>query len=89
MREQLVNLMVRIDKMKSTTEIKEAIAKIILDYEYTESKPTEIEIHVDGKNCCMPSVCSSNCRSCDKAIVDVNTSITLPETDPKKCCIIM
>jgi hypothetical protein len=31
MREQLVNLMVRIDKMKSTTEIKEAIAKIILD----------------------------------------------------------
>ena len=89
MREQLVNLMVRIDKMKSTTEIKEAIAKIILDNEYTESKPTEIEIHVDGKNCCMPSVCSSNCRSCEKAIVDVNTSITLPETDPKKCCIIM
>ena len=92
MKEQLVNLMVRIDKMRSTTEIKEAIAKIILDSEYTESKTdntTEIEIHVDGKNCCMPSVCSSNCRSCDKAIVDVNTNITLPETDPKKCCIIM
>ena len=88
MKEQLINLMVRIDKMKSTTEIKNAIAEIIIQNEYTESK-TEIEIHVDGKNCCMPSVCSSNCRSCEKAIVDVNTSITLPETDPKKCCIIM
>ena len=88
MREQLVNLMVRIDKMKSTTEIKNAIAEIIIQNEYAESK-TEIEIHVDGKNCCMPSVCSSNCRSCEKAIVDVNTSITLPETAPKKCCIIM
>ena len=89
MKEQLINLMVRIDKMKSTTEIKNAIAEIIIQNEYTESKPTEIEIHVDGKNCCMPSVCSSNCRSCEKAIVDVNTSITLPETDPQKCCIIM
>ena len=88
MKEQLINLMVRIDKMKSTTEIKNAIAEIIIQNDYTESK-TEIEIHVDGKNCCMPSVCSSNCRSCDKAIVDVNTSITLPETDPEKCCIIM
>ena len=89
MKEQLVNLMVRIDKMKSTTEIKNAIAEIIIQNDYEESKTTEIEIHVDGKNCCMPSVCSSNCRSCDKAIVDVNTNITLPETDPKKCCIIM
>ena len=84
MREQLVNLMVRIDKMKSTTEIKEAIAKIILDYEYTESKPTEIEIHVDGKNCCMPSACVSNCGACD---ADVQTNLSLPE--PNKCCIIM
>jgi hypothetical protein len=87
MRELLVNLLSKIYKMKSTTETNEAIAKIILDNEYTESKTTDIEIHVDGKNCCMRSVCSSNYRSCDKAIVDVNTSITLPETDPEKCCI--
>ena len=89
MKEQLVNLMVRIDKMKSTTEIKNAIAEIIIQNDYAESKTdntTEIEIHVDGKNCCMPSACVSNCGACD---ADVNTTITLPETDPKKCCIIM
>jgi hypothetical protein len=87
MREQLVNLMVRIHKMKSTTKSKEAIAKIILDYEYTETETdntTEIEIHVDGKNCCMPSDCVSNCGACD---ADVQTNLSLPE--PNKCCIIM
>ena len=89
MREKLIDLMVRIDKMKSITEIKESIAKIIIQNDYEEGKTTEIEIHVDGKSCCMPSVCSSNCRSCDKAIVDVNTTVTLPEIDTKKCCNIM
>jgi hypothetical protein len=82
MRDQLVNLMVKIDKIKSTTEIKEAIAKIILDYEYAETKTantTEIEINVAGKNCCMPSVCVSNCGACD---ADVQTNLSLPE--PKK-----
>ena len=87
MREDLIKLMVRIDKMKSTTEIKNAIAEIIIKNDYTESKTdntTEIEIHVDGKNCCMPSACVSNCGACD---ANVNTTLSLPE--PEKCCLIM
>ncbi len=58
MREQLVNLML-LHRMTSTTETKNAFAEIIIQIFYTESK-TEIEIHVDGKNCCTPSVCSSS-----------------------------
>ena len=87
MKEQLINLMACIDKMKSTTEIKNAIAEIIIKNDYTESKTdntTEIEIHVDGKNCCMPSACVSNCGACD---ANVNTTLSLPE--PEKCCLIM
>jgi hypothetical protein len=87
MKEQLINLMARIDKMKSTTEIKNAIAEIIIKNDYTESNTdnkTDIEIHVDGKNCCMPSACVSNCGACD---ANVNTTLSLPE--PEKCCLIM
>ena len=84
MKEQLIKLMARIDKMKSTTEIKNAIAEIIIQNDYEESKTTEIEIHVDGKNCCMPSACVSNCGACD---ANVNTTLSLPE--PEKCCLIM
>jgi leucyl aminopeptidase (aminopeptidase T) len=87
MKEQLIKLMVQIDKMKSTTEIKNAIAEIIIKNDYTESKTdntTEIEIRVDGKNCCMPSACVSNCGACD---ANVNTTLSLPE--PEKCCLIM
>lgn len=89
MKEDLMKLIVRIDKMKSITEIKEAIAQIIIQNDNLISKTdnkTDIDIHVDGKNCCMPSACVSNCGACD---ADINTSITLPETDPKKCCLIM
>ena len=85
MKEQLIKLMVQIDKMKSTTDIKEAIGKIIIECDNTETdNKTDIEIHVDGKNCCMPSACVSNCGACD---ANVNTTISLPE--PEKCCLIM
>jgi hypothetical protein len=86
MKEQLIRLMVQIDKIKSTTDLKEAIGKIIIEYDNnaeTDSK-TDIEIHVDGKNCCMPSACVSNCGGCD---ANVNTTLSLPE--PEKCCLIL
>jgi hypothetical protein len=76
MKEQLIKLMVQIDKMKSTTDIKEAIGKIIIECDNTETdNKTEIKIHVDGNNCCMPSACV------------YNTKLSLPE--PEKCCLIM
>jgi hypothetical protein len=85
MKEQLIKLMVQIDKMKSTTEIKEAIGKIIIEYDNAETEnKTDIEIHVDGKNWCMPSACVSNCGACD---ANVNTTLSIPE--PEKCCLIM
>ncbi len=77
--------MVQIDKMKSTTDIKEAIGKIIIEYDNAETdNRTDIEIHVDGKKCCTPSACVSNCGACD---ANVNTTFSLPE--PEKCCLIM
>jgi hypothetical protein len=85
MKEQLIKLMVQIDKMKSTTDIKEAIGKIIIECDNAETdNKTDIKIHVDGKNCCMPSACVSNCGACD---ANVNTTLSLPE--PEKCCLIM
>jgi len=70
MKEQLIKLMVQIDKMKSTTDIKEAIGKIIIEYDNAETEnKTDIEIHVDGKNCCMPSACVSNCGACDANVL--------------------
>jgi hypothetical protein len=81
MKEQIVKLMVQIDKMKSTTDIKEAIGRIIIEYDVSENdNKTDIAIHVDGKNCCMPSACVSNYGACD---ANVNTSLSLPE--PEKC----
>ncbi len=42
--------------MKSTTDIKEAIGKIIIECDNLETdNKTDTEFHVDGKNCCLPS----------------------------------
>jgi hypothetical protein len=77
--------MVQIDKIKSTTDIKEAIGKTIIECDNAETdNKTDIEIHVDGKNCCMPSACVLNCGACN---ANVNTTLSLPE--PEKCCLIM
>jgi hypothetical protein len=77
MKEQLIKLMVQIDKI--------IIGKIIIEYDTSETdNKTDIEIHVDGKNCCMPSACVSNCGECD---ANVKTTLSLPE--PEKCCSIM
>ena len=71
MKEQLIKLMVQIDKMKSTTDIKEAMGKIIIECDNAETdNKTDIEIHVDGKNCCMPSACVSNCGGCDANVIN-------------------
>jgi hypothetical protein len=85
MKEQLIKLMVRIDQMKSTTDIKEAMGKIIIENDNAETdNKTDIEIHVDGKNCCMPSACVLNCGACD---ANVYTTFSLPE--PETCCLTM
>jgi hypothetical protein len=84
MKAAIIDLMVKIDKMKSTTEIKEALAKIVIEHDDKSDKDNDIKIDVKGKVCCMPSVCASNCKDCD---VDVNTTLDLGEGS--KSCIIM
>ena len=84
MKAAIIDLMVKIDKMKSTTEIKEALAKIVIEHDDISDKDNDIKIDVKGKVCCMPSVCASNCKDCD---VDVNTTLDLGEGS--KSCIIM
>ena len=93
MKAAIIDLMVKIDKMKSTTEIKGALAKIVIEHDDWRSpserrldaheKDNDIKIDVKGKVCCMPSVCASNCKDCD---VDVNTTVELGET-PHSCII--
>ena len=84
MKAAIIDLMVKIDKMKSTTEIKEALAKIVIEHDDKSDKDNDIKIDVKGKVCCMPSVCASKCKYCD---VDVNTTVELGETP--HFCIIM
>lgn len=86
MREKILDLIIKIDKMKSTTEIKQKLAEIVIHYDNEKNEKIDINIDVNDKNCCMPSACVSNC--CDKPIIDINTAVTLPE-DTKKCCVIM
>ena len=83
MKAAIIDLMVKIDKMKSTTEIKGALAKIVIEHDDKSDKDNDIKIDVNGKVCCMPSVCASNCKDCD---VDVNTTVELGET-PHSCII--
>ena len=83
MKAAIIDLMVKIDKMKSTTEIKEALAKIVIEHDDISDKDNDIKIDVKGKVCCMPSVCASNCKDCD---VDVNTTVELGET-PHSCIV--
>ena len=85
MKAAIIDLMVKIDKMKSTTEIKEALGRIIVEHDdiHDTDKDNDIKIDVKGKVCCMPSVCASNCKDCD---VDVNTTVELGET-PHSCII--
>jgi hypothetical protein len=83
MKAAIIDLMVKIDKMKSTTEIKEALGKIVIEHDDIHDKDNDIKIDVKGKVCCMPSVCASNCKDCD---VDVNTTVELGET-PHSCII--
>ncbi len=84
MRAAIIDLMVKIDKMKSTTEIKEALGKIVIEHDDAHEKDNDIKIDVKGKVCCMPSVCASDCKDCD---VDVDTTVDLGEGS--KSCIIM
>ena len=83
MKAAIIDLMVKIDKMKSTTEIKEALGKIVIEHDNAHEKDNDIKKDVKGKVCCMPSVCASNCKDCD---VDVNTTVELGET-PHSCII--
>ncbi len=85
MKAAIIDLMVKIDYMKSTTEIKEALGKIVIEHDdiHDEDKDNDIKIDVNGK-VCMPSVCASNCKDCD---VDANTTLDLGEGS--KSCIIM
>jgi hypothetical protein len=86
MKAAIIDLMVKIDKMKSTTEIKEALGKIVIEHDgiHDKDKDNDIKIDVTGKVCCMSSVCACNCKDCD---VDVNTTLDLGEGS--KSCIIM
>jgi hypothetical protein len=84
MKAAIIDLMVKIDKMKSTTEIKEALGKMVIEHDDLSDKDSDIKIDVKDKVCCMPSVCASNCKDCD---VDVNT--TLDSGEGSKSCIIM
>ena len=84
MKAAIIDLMVKIDKMKSTTEIKEALGKIVIEHDDLPDKDNDIQIDVKSKVCCMPSVCASNCKDCD---VDVNTTLDLGEGS--NSCIIM
>ncbi len=84
MKAAIIDVMVKIDKIKSTTEIKEALAKIVIEHDDAHEKDNDIKIDVKGKVCCMPSVCASSCKDCD---VDVNSTLDLGEGS--KSCIIM
>jgi hypothetical protein len=81
MENQIMDLIVRIDKIESKTFIKEELGKILLNYT-NEKNSNNLNIQ-DNKACCIPSVCSSNCGSCY-----INNNLNLPEIDPKKCCVI-
>ncbi len=76
--------MVKIDKIKSTTTIQEALGKIVIELEDLSDKDNDIKIDVKGNVWSMPSVWASNCKDCD---VDVNTTLDLGEVS--KSCIIM
>jgi hypothetical protein len=83
MKDKLVNLLIRIDKMESHTEIKEEIGKLIIELDNNNNENENIEIKIEGTRHCLPCVCAShsNCGDCN---ADINTDLNMPEK-----CIIM
>jgi hypothetical protein len=88
MEKQILDLILKIDNIDDKQIIKEELAKILLNY---DNEILKIDIDNNNKNCCLPSACISSSKCCEKAVVDVNTSVTLPEVaqDTKKCCVIL
>lgn len=79
-----MNLLVRIDKITSHTEIKEEIGKLILELDYVENEGIHINIAKEIKDtCCMPSICVSKCGDCGVALDLENAS----DIAQKKCVI--
>ena len=84
MREKLMNLLIKIDKIESHTEIKEEIGKLILELDYKENEEINITVAQEIKDtCCMPSICVSKCGDCGFALDLENAS----DIAQKKCVI--
>ncbi len=65
MKAAIIDLTVKLDEMKCTTEIKEALGKIVIEHDHIHDKDNDIKKDLNGKVCCMPSVCASNCKERD------------------------
>lgn len=80
MENQILNLLLKIDSIDNKLQIKEELAKILIENDNNKNNENNVIIE-SNKSCCMPSVCASNCGSCY-----IHNNLTLPV---KKCCVIL
>ena len=84
-RKQIMDLIVKIDKMQSKTEIKEKLADIVMHLDRAHHDTSvHYEMNDDNKVGCMPCVCQSKCGD---VTVDIDVSVGNSETEsPTKRC---
>ena len=81
-----MDLLVKIDKMQSKTEIKEKLADIVMRLDNAHHNANTVNYEMDDNNevGCMPCVCQSKCGD-----VTVDIDVTVGKTDsdsPVKRC---
>ena len=93
-RKQMMDLIIKIDKMKSTTEIKENLAHIVMQMDNAHhensvllgvgDREIDVQYQMGDENTvgCMPCICQSKCGD---VTVDIDVTVEQPDDPVKKC----